>query len=442
MGIYEKEQTSTSVQKKSTGGTKSTAINLSVKQRKRKKVPQSSPNGGKLAWEIFKPIALGGIVSLVPGALKLSTVGQKYKNTIDVVSKLRGSYAKISKFQKKIEKLRTSEEDESHEFKLDSLAQVKKHFESIPNALEINAENLINDASKIMTLEFLTDTPKAIASLDEYILIIRELNKLNTPYSTISKKLTEISSRIGASSKALYILERELEKMVSVALFPSLQAFLFSQAQTVKAYRSDVGNILGIVKGKNQGYKKALESRKLMKSYLNGTSKRKELDDSYRKPKNSESLARIKSALPALKNSSEIMYQEILPYCSLEDILDSLDFLEITDSEGFFALTTALKTAFCNEMASVIDRKESRYVAGLNLYAKLNTTRTRLKKVESKYNPMVMPFVYQEYFSWIEDSRSLLSSSKFTYTGRIKQMENKSDVVYLAVLSSISIKGE
>jgi hypothetical protein len=74
--------------------------------------------------------------------------------------------------------------------------------------------------------------------------------------------------------------------------------------------------------------------------------------------------------------------------------------------------------------------------AGLTLYATLQQVRPSLQMIGSILNPLVMKFIAQEYYLfWVDDSRSLLSNTRFTYTHQIEQMTVHASLLPLAAFA-------
>ena len=120
-------------------------------------------------------------------------------------------------------------------------------------------------------------------------------------------------------------------------------------------------------------------------------------------------LKRVKASLNAVKTSPDAIYKKILPYseCGFENetIMDTLDFLPIDETDGFVALTEGLLDAFPQKENAIV-AKRNRYDAGLKLHQKLIKVRPRLQQLEQLLDPLVLPFIFQEYYRfWVDDSR-------------------------------------
>ncbi len=409
-----------------------------IQRKPRNDADNDTATSGELAWELFSPVAMGGVRSLAPGALKATKVGRNYEEVIDIVDKLEGSVKKIADYEKKIKEISKGKTGKGGKFTLKSLGKVNAHFQSIPDAIEIDADKLINEAGQIVTSDMFTQMPDAVARLQSFASIVKETKRLRYPYRRMAEKLSQAEARITASFDALGVLEDTLLDLAKYAVLPVFQVEMFSQSQLVHSYRSDVGTLLDTVRNKRKGYEEAVAASEAMEAYMSGKAGRKGIEKRYREPEDAVCLKRLEAALPALKNSLEAMYEEVLPYseCTFEHIMDALDFLPIEETDGFFAVKSGLRDAY-PDRKSEIERKEGRYVAGLTLYAKLLLLRPILEKIEAKLDPIVLPFVFQEYYRfWVDAQRSLLSNTHFTYLFQIKQMSKNVDLLLTAVLIS------
>lgn len=390
----------------------------------------SSTGSGELAWEIFKPIGVGAIRSLAPGALKLTEFGGHHKNVIDIVSKLEGTVNKLDSYSKKISSLKKDAAAEK-KFALKSLGKINSHISSIPDAVDFDGEELINEAAGVVNGTMFTDMSDAIGKLESFDTIVRKTKDLRSPYGKMIVKLQEAESRTTASFDALGVLEDALLDIAKYAVLPAYQAWAFSTSQTVAGYRSDVGTILSTLRNKRKGYEKAIASSEAMEAYMSGKTGRKQLEKNYRDPKNAKCLARLKSAIPFIIGDSEAIYEKLLAYAEadFDSIMDSLDFIEFDDSDGFFAVTDALRDAYPN-MASAIDQKEKRYEEATWLMAKLDEIRPTLQKLEAQYSPLVVNFIYKEYYHfWRDDTRNPLSNYSFTYIHQITAMQQNAEML-------------
>lgn len=396
----------------------------------------SPASGGELAWEIFKPTIVGGIRSLAPGVLKTTTLGKHYKEVIDIADKVESTAKTLSDYEKKISELKAKAESE-RKFSLKSLGKVHKHIKSLPDALDLDGDKLINQAAAVVNAEMFTNMSSAVAKLQTYAAIVKETRNLRSPYSKMIGKLSEAERTSKASFDALGVLEDALLDVAKVAVLPAFQAWAFGMSLTVSDYRSDAGTILSTLRHKRKGYEKAIASSKAMEAYMSGAAGRKALSEGYRDPKSAECVSRVKAALPHVKSDTDAIYDKVLTYteCTFGNVMDALDFLPIEDSDGFFAITEGMKDAY-NDRVSTIEAKEKRYAAGLTLYVKLNEVRPRLQAIEAMYDPLVMPFIFQEYYHfWRDDPRPLLSNRRFTYTHNIKQMTKNVGMLVAAALS-------
>lgn len=397
----------------------------------------NAPSSGELAWEIFSPLAIDAIRNLAPGALKLTKIGNHHKEIIDVVDKLEDSVSKLSSYSDKIKEAQLAARSEDHKFALQSLKKVSDHFRSIPDAIEIDADSLIQEAGAIVTGDMFTNMSSAVERLQTFEEIVNRTKPLRSPYARMATRLSAAEARAKASFDALGIFESELMRLAAVAVLPIYQAALFSSAQTVNGYRADAGVVLSAIRNKKEGYQRSVAASEALEAYMMGTAGAKGLEERYRSPKNAKCLSRLKQALPALKNDQEAIYGEILSYheCTFENIIDALDFLPIEDADAFFAVTGGLHDAYPDQ-SGTIGAKEDRYQAGLELYTALQNTRPTLQAIEAQLNPLVMRFVHKEYyFFWVDDPRSLLSNTRFTYKHSIHEMIKNVKLLPAALVS-------
>ena len=398
-------------------------VRLLQREGNNKGKASTSTSGEELAWEIFKPTIVGGIRSLGPNVLKATKIGSHYKEVIEVVDKLEDSISKIREYDKKIKDL-NKEVNAERKFALQSMRKVNAHMLSIPDALKLDGEKLINEAAEVVNSSIFTNLAGAVTKLETFAAIVEETKKLHSPYLRMISKLTEARMRTNASFKALGVLEDALMDMAQYAVLPVYAAWAFSTARTVAGYKSDVATIRSTINYKKNGYEQSIKASEAMEAYLSGKAGRKSLAEGYRDPKSPECLDRVQAALPAVKKDPDAIYSHIFPYseCNFETVMDSLDFLLIEDSDGFFAITEPLKGAFNNSVKAIED-KQNRYLAGLELALKLDAERPTLETIESKLDPLVMSFIFQEYYRfWREDKRPLLSHYRFTYIHAIEQM--------------------
>ena len=177
-------------------------------------------SSGELAWEIFKPVVMGGIRSLGPKVLKATKVGQNNKHVIDIVVKLEGSVKKIKTYEKKVRKITTDSKSGAHNFKLKSLGKVNKHFQSIPDALDVDGDALINEASKIVTSDMFTKMGDAVTRLQNFAVIVEQTKQLRNSYSQMVSRLTQAETQVKASFDALGILQDALFDLAKHAAPP------------------------------------------------------------------------------------------------------------------------------------------------------------------------------------------------------------------------------
>ena len=281
--------------------------------------------------------------------------------------------------------------------------------------------------------------PDAVARLGAFATLVEETAKLRAPYRAMITRLSESERITQMSSDALAILEKffwDVFKSVPLYMY---QLWALDGALTVGhlpgGYGADVSRVNSLLKEKRRGYERSIEAFEKMEAYMNGTTGRKSLDEGFRTPISADCLARLTSALPRLKSDKEAFYEDIEPYADFDEIMDSLDFLPIEEAEGLFAVTSVLKEAY-NDRVATIERKERRYEAGVNLAFELYFMRPTLEAIEALYNPAVSRFIHQEYYRfWRDDTlgRSLLSHRKFTYTATIKRMRSNVSMLIPAI---------
>ena len=386
----------------------------------------SGASSGELAWEIFSPVAKSGVRSLAPGVLKLTKTGDHYKEVIDITNKVEGSVKKLSDYSKKIKSLK-KEAAAERKFKLKSLGKVNAHFKSIPDALELDGDALINEAAGVVNGEIFTDAVSSVQKLQTFETLVDDTKKLRSPYAKMVSKLSDCETRAQASFDALNILEDALMDIAKVAVLPAYQAWAFSEALKVAEYRGDVGTIISTIKNKRKGYENTIAASTAMEGYMSGKTGRKSHEESFRDPKSPECLAKLKAALSDVIDDPDNIYDSLLIHseCTFENIMDSLDFLPIDESDGFFAITEGLRDAYPDQ-ESAIDAKENRYAEGVKLTADLDKLRPELKKFEADTNSLAMSFIWKEYYHfWRDDPRSLLSSYRYTYLYQIKKMREQ-----------------
>ena len=115
--------------------------------------------------------------------------------------------------------------------------------------------------------------------------------------------------------------------------------------------------------------------------------------------------------------------------------MDSLDFVPLEEDAGFYGITAGMRDAFPDKEAQ-IEGKEKRHQEATLLVSKLAALRPSLKKLENKEDPLVLKFIWQEYYHfWREDKRNLLSNTHFTYLHQIKKMSQNVDALPAAILS-------
>lgn len=392
-----------------------------------------TPSSGELAWEIFSPIALDGIRSLAPGALKGTDIGNHYKEVIDVVDKLEDSTKKIKDYHKKIADLK-KESAAERKFALKSMGKVNAHFKSIPDALPLDGDALIDEAASVVNQDMFSDMVSAVEKLETFAVVTKATKKLHDSYGHMITRLSSAESQVNASHKALGILEDALMDMAKYAVLPAYQAWAFGTSQKVAEYRGDVGTVLSTIRSKRKGYENTLKASSDMEGYMNGTTGRKSAETNYRDPKNSDVCDKLKVALPAIKADKEEVYDKVLAHADFEEVMDALDFLPIMDSDGFFAVTEGLRDAY-PDRESAINQKEARYVEGISLAVELDDIRPMLETMESTLNPLVMRFVWQEYYNLLRDnSKPLLSNYRFTYKHSIKQMREHVKILPAAIV--------
>lgn len=413
---------------------------------KRENPPKTT--SGELAWEIFKPTVVGGIRSLAPPVLALSKLGEHHREVIEVVGKLDDSVNKLRTYSAKIEEVAQTtegkrEETEAGERKLPvpalkSMGKVKRHVQSVPEAVRIDADALVNEAADVVTGEMFTDMPAAVRKLAAFAAIVEETKDLRSPYRQMVHRLTEAERSADRSARALGVLEEFLWDVARFVPLPPYQTWAVGEALNVEGYKSDVADVRSTLQRKRERYERAIEASEYMEAYLRGTTPRRELATGFRDPESPSAVARLKRALPEVKRDPDRVYELVFPYHDFEEILDALDFLPIADSDGFFAVTSVLKEAYPDRVATV-EAKESRYVSARWLVAELDQLRPVLGRIEARYDPLVLRFVFQEYYYVLRgdpQGRSALSHRLFTYRGTIERMRRNVGMLVSAIGSS------
>lgn len=392
-------------------------------------------SSGELAWEIFSPVALSAVRTLGPGILGASRAGEHLKKVVEVASKVEGSSTKVEKYGSKVKEF-TKDAGSERKFNMKSLGKIYAHFNSVPDAWEIDGEALIEEAAQVVNAEMFTNAISAVQKLRTFEVVVEDSKKMRSPYTQMISNLTDCKIRIQASFDALGVLEDALMDVASIGINPTYQVWAFATAQQVAGYRRDVGRIISTIDNKRKGYEESIAASEAMEAYMSGNAGRKTLATNYRDPKSPDCLARIQAALPLIISDPDNIYDHVLTYseCTFETILDSLDFLPINDSDGFFAVTEGLRDAYPDRDGE-ISAKENRYVEGVYLSYELDKLRPTLNNYEAFSQSLAMNFIWKEYYHfWTDDPRSLLSNYRFTYLFQIKEMQEKVQMLPIALI--------
>lgn len=406
-------------------------VSTETVQRKPDEEAEERPEpatSGELAWEVFGPTVVGGIRSLTPHALTLSELGKHHEEVIQVVDKLEDSVSKLRTYSAEIEALAQTragaDEGRKTETGSRALGKVLRHIQSIPDAVQIDADNLVDEAATVVTKDMFTDMPTAVQKLEAFAAVVNETKKLRAPYRRMVARLSEAEQVVENSFMALGILETFLWNVAERVPLPVYQTWAVGEALRVEGYKHDVAVLRSTLRSKRERYEQAVEASQYMERYLEGTAPRRAAAEALRDPMNPGAVARLERVLPEAKEDPERLYESFFRHYDFEEILDALDFLPIEESDGFFAVTSTLKEAYPDRV-STIEAKESRYVSGAWLTVELNQLRPILELIDARFDPLLLRFIFQEYYYlWQDDlgDRSLLTDRQFTYRGSIEQM--------------------